>query len=99
MKPKKTHVARARAAKSDRAGVATEPVDSAQSARAEPCESTSYADRNRRVPTLDERAWLREHRLVYHRPELFPDGGASIAFEAVRRGYRHPMSAVFWWDP
>ena len=49
------------------------------------------------MPTLLERQWLRSHRRVYKRPELFPDEALAVAKEAVRMGYRHPCTSVFAW--
>jgi hypothetical protein len=63
--------------------------------------TTSYAvsepPPSKREPGEAERAFLRQHRLVYHRPELFPDDALRVAREAVRQGFRHPMADFFAW--
>ena len=52
---------------------------------------------SRRKPGAEEREFLRLHRLVYHRPELFPNETLELSREALRLGYRHPRTSMFAW--
>lgn len=52
---------------------------------------------SRRKPGAKEREFLRQHRLVYHRPELFPNETLELCRLALSLGFRHPLTSLFAW--